>query len=53
MAELRSSMTLTDRVSNTLNRVHNTMTRVNRVSNQANQTIQRQSVITQTAANYI
>lgn len=50
MAELRSSMTLTDRVSNTLNRVHNTMTRVNRVSNQANQTIQRQSVITQTAA---
>ncbi|MCW6665404.1 tape measure protein [Aerococcaceae bacterium NML191219] len=50
MAELRSSMTLTDRVSNTLNRVYNTMTRVNRVSNQANQTIQRQSAITQTAA---
>lgn len=41
MAELRSNMTLTDRVSGTLERVYRSMNRVVNVSNRVNQATQR------------
>ena len=50
MAELRSSMTLTDRVSGTLDRVYKSMNRVVSVSNRTNRVVQEQGRVSQSTA---